>query len=68
MLTFLSDGLFLLAVGVCKLMKKIRKEISLKLLSICDQKVNEGGTKSTNNYHHCHNPPLVLAKDPRSDS
>lgn len=44
MLTFSSDGLFLLAVGVCKLMKKIRKEISLKPLSICDQKINEGGT------------------------
>lgn len=34
----------MLTVGVCKLMKKIRKEISLKLLSICEQKVNEGGT------------------------
>ena len=60
--------LFSLTVGVCKPMRKLREEISLKLLSVCDQKVNEGGIRSGNNYHHCHSPPLVLAKDPGSDS
>lgn len=43
MLMFLSVGLLSLAVGVGRLMKKLRKEISLKLLSVCDQKVKEGG-------------------------
>lgn len=45
MLTFLIRWVVLLAVVVCKLMKKIREEIILKLLSICGQKVKEGGTR-----------------------
>lgn len=46
MLTFLKiRRVVLLAVVVCKLMKKIREEISLKLQNICDQKVKEGGAR-----------------------